>query len=207
MPPLDELDDHLLRDFLTLFVTIDPAGTLSLFLGLTAGMTASRRRRTAVRAIVYSGLILLAFMVGGQMLLNGLGIRLATFQLTGGIVLFLFGLQMIFGSGAGEVKVGVEAEHDLAVFPLAMPSIASPGSIMAVVLLTDNYRFSFTHQAVTAGVLVVVLVITLAAMLLAEPIHRIIGDEGAGILVRVMGLVLAALATEQAIEAITVLVS
>jgi multiple antibiotic resistance protein len=207
MPPLDELDDHLLRDFLTLFVTIDPAGTLSLFLGLTAGMSAPRRRRTAVRAIVYSALILLAFMVGGQVLLNGLGIRLATFQLTGGIVLFLFGLQMIFGTGAGEVTVGVEADHDLAVFPLAMPSIASPGSIMAVVLLTDNYRFSWQHQAVTAGVLGVVLVITLLAMLLAEHIHRVIGDEGAGILVRVMGLILAALATEQAIEAIRVLVS
>lgn len=204
---LDELDDHLLRDFLTLFVTIDPLGTLSLFLGLTAGMTVQRRTRTAVRAIAYSGGILLAFMVGGQMLLTGLGIRLATFQLTGGLVLFLFGLQMIFGTGAGETKTGVEADHDLAVYPLAMPSIASPGSIMAVVLLTDNYRYSFEHQVVTAAVLVSVLGLTLGAMLLASPIHRLIGDEGAGILVRVMGLLLAALATEQVLEAVTILVT
>jgi len=204
---LDELDDHLLRDFLTLFVTIDPLGTLSLFLGLTAGMSTARRRQTAVRAIMYSGGILLAFMVAGQMLLNGLGIRLATFQLTGGLVLFLFGLQMIFGTGAGEASVGVEADHDLAVFPLALPSIASPGSIMAVVLLTDNYRYSFQHQVVTASVLMVVLALTLAAMLMASTIHRFIGDEGAGILVRVMGLLLAALATEQVLEAITILVT
>jgi len=199
------LGDHLVRDFLMLLVTVDPVGTLMVFLGLTAAAKADERRRIALRAVGYSTVILLAFIVGGELLLGGLGIRLASFQLTGGIVLFLFALQMIFGTGVVASGAPPEPGHDIAVFPLALPSIASPGSIMAVVMLTDNHRHSVTDQALTSSVLLLVMAITLGAMLLADRIHRIIGDAGAGISVRVMGLLLAALATEQVLEAITVL--
>ena len=82
-------------------------------------------------------------------------------------------------------------------FPLALPAIASPGAIMAVVLLTDNHRQSIAQQALTAGVLVVILIITLVALLLSRRINRLLGSTGANVLIRVMGLVLAALATEQ----------
>jgi len=201
------LTDHVVRDFLTLLVTVDPVGTLMVFLGLGAGLSAEQRRRVAVRATGYATAILLAFIIGGELLMSGLGIRLASFQLTGGIVLFLFALQMIFGTGVAAFGVQPEAGHDVAVFPLALPSIASPGAIMAVVLLTDNHRHSIADQVLTSSVLLVVLAITLAAMLLADRIHRIIGDAGARLSVRVMGLLLAALATEQVVEAISTLVS
>lgn len=196
--------DHLVRDFLMLLVTVDPIGTLMVFLGLTVAATADERRRIALRAVGYSTVILLAFIVGGELLLGELGIRLASFQLTGGIVLFLFALQMIFGTGV--VALGpAEPGHDVAVFPLALPSIASPGSILAVVMLTDNYRHSILDQGLTSSTLLLVMAITLGTLLLADRIHRVIGDAGASVSVRIMGLLLAALATEQVLEAIALL--
>src|SRR6185369_1215853 len=91
--------DQALRDFVMLFVTIDPVGTLALFVPLTATMALKKRRRVALRAVVFAGAVLLGFLIAGEGLLAAMGIRLPSFQLAGGIVLFLFGLQMVFGSG------------------------------------------------------------------------------------------------------------
>lgn len=189
------------RDFLLFLATIDPVGTLALFVALAGSVPAAARTRTAIRAILYAGGILLAFMVAGQIVLNGLGIRLVSFQLAGSIILFLFGLQMVFGSGAA-VAATPEPGHDVAVFPLAIPSIASPGAIVAAVVLTDNDRFAVADQVITAAVLVAVLAITLAAMLLANPIYRIIGAGGSNILVRLIGILLTSLATEEILSTI-----
>lgn len=200
---VNDMWEHIARDFIILFVTIDPIGTLSLFLAVTASVPADERKRIAVRCTAYSAAILVGFIVGGQFLLSGLGIHLVSFQIAGGIILFLFGLQMVFGSGTEHTGGRPEPHHDIAVFPLAIPSIASPGAIMAVVLLTDNHRFSITEQSITTAVLIVVLGITLVALLLANPIHRVIGRGGANILIRVMGLILASLAVEKVLEAIS----
>ena len=127
------------------------------------------------------------------------------FQLAGGVILFLFGLQMVFGSGVLSSHAVAEPGHDAAVFPLALPGIASPGAITAVVLLTDNHRHSIAEQAVTALVLVVVLVVTFGLLHMADAIHRVLGSTGANVLVRVLGLVLSALATEQIVAGIEAL--
>jgi len=188
---------QILRDFLMLLVTIDPIGTVALFVPLSASLTAAERARTAWKAVIVAGCVLVAFLVAGELILSELGIRLASFQVAGGVILFLFGLQMVFGTGV--MAEGVEAEpgHDIAVFPLALPGIANPGAIMAVVLLTDNHRHSIAQQAVTAGVLFIVLAITLLALLASRRIRQILGGTGANVLIRVMGLLLSALATEQ----------
>jgi multiple antibiotic resistance protein len=189
------------RDFLMLFVTIDPIGTLSLFVPLTSSLTAAGRRRAAVRAVLFGGGILVGFLVVGQVVLNGLGIHLVAFQLAGAVILFLLGLQMVFGTGVA-TPAAPEPGHDVAVFPLAIPSIASPGAIMAVVVLTDNDRFSVLQQTETGVVLLLVLAITLAILLMANAIHRVIGATGANVLVRIMGLLLAALATQEVLESL-----
>lgn len=194
--------DNLLRDFLMLLATIDPVGTLSLFVGVTAGVEDSARRRIAIRAIIYSAVILIAFIVVGQLLLEGLGISLVAFQLSGGIILFLFGTQMIFGTGSTGGSNEGDEDHDVAIFPLAIPSIASPGSILAVVLLTDNNHFTITEQAVTTALLMGVLFLTLMLLLQANRIYRWIGKGGANILTRVMGLILASLAVEMTLEGV-----
>jgi multiple antibiotic resistance protein len=197
--------EQAIRDFLMLLVTIDPIGTLALFVPITTGMNREAQRKTAVRAVAYGGMVLLGFLIAGQIVLSGLGVRLVSFQLAGGIILFILGIQMVFGTGVASGSP--EPNHDVAVFPLALPSIASPGSIMAVVLLTDNHRQSIPQQMATAVVLLLVLIITIAVLLLADPIHRLLGRNGENVLVRVMGLILAALAAEQVVAAIEMLIS
>src|SRR5581483_1188074 len=114
------------RDFLMLFVTIDPIGTVAIFVALTAGRPADAQKRIAMKATVVAGGVLLAFLVAGQILLSELGVRLVSFQVAGGVILFLFGLQMVFGTGVAAEKPA-DGNRDIAVFPLAMPAIASPG--------------------------------------------------------------------------------
>ena len=188
---------QILRDFLMLLVTIDPIGAVALFVPLTASLSDAERTRTAWKAAFIAAVVLLAFLVAGEFLLAELGIRLVSFQVAGGIVLFLFGLQMVFGTGAVAERSTAEAGHDIAVFPLALPGIASPGAIMAVVLLTDNHRQSIAQQAVTAAVLLVVIAITVVALLASRHVIRLLGITGANVIIRVMGLLLTALATEQ----------
>ncbi|MAQ09624.1 MAG: MarC family transcriptional regulator [Gammaproteobacteria bacterium] len=193
--------DRLVSDFLMFVATIDPVGTLALFVGLTAGLAPAQRNRVAFLAIAYSAAILVAFIGVGQVLLGSLGIRLEAFQLAGGIIFFLFGVQMVFGVGAGATGAAPEPGHDVAVFPLAVPSIASPGSILAAVVLTDNRQFSLLDQAMTTGLLLAALALTLVFLLLANRIYAWIGDAGATLMVKVLGLILAALAVEMILGA------
>ena len=84
--------------------------------------------------------------------------------------------------------------NELAVYPLAVPSIASPGAMMAVVLLTDNHRFNLLEQATTTLIMLLVLLITYLLLLAANHIQRVIGSTGAAVISRVMGLILSAVA-------------
>src|SRR6266436_3158135 len=191
------------KDFATIWTTIDPIGNVAIFAGLTAALTRAERRRTALRASVYAAVILVVAVVAGQIILDAIGIRLHSLKVAGGIILFLFALQMLFGrldSNRGSPEPG----RDLAVFPLAVPSIAGPGAIMAVILLTDNDVYSIPQQAQTGVVLLVVLALTYLLLLGSDGILRVIGRPGAAILVRVMGILLAALSVELVLSALGV---
>jgi len=183
------------KDFPTIWATIDPIGNVAIFAGLTASLTRVERRRTALRATVYAAVILVVAVVAGQFILDAIGIHLHSLKVAGGIILFLFGLQILFGrldATAGAPEPG----RDLAVFPLAVPSIAGPGAMMAVILLTDNDVYTVAEQAQTGVVLLVVLLLTYILLLFSDAILRIIGRQGAAILVRVMGIILCSLAVE-----------
>lgn len=194
--------ENILRDALILFATIDPIGSTALFAAVTASMTPERRKKTASKAMLYSFAVLLGSMVLGQLVLSTMGVQLISLQVAGGVILFLFGIQMIFGKEAGNPEEEIEQGHDPAVFPLSVPNIAGPGSIMAVIVLTDNATRSFSEQLMTAGVLMTVLLFTYGLMRAAEPILRVIGRNGAAILVRVMGMLLAALSVELVMDAL-----
>lgn len=193
-----------IRDAAILWTTIDPIGTLALFAAITSTLTKDQRRKTALKAFLYSSAILVGAIVVGQIVLSAMGIRLISLQVSGGIILFLFGLQMIFGSGFAKNSTQGEAGHDIAVFPLAVPSIATPGAIMAVILLTDNNVYSIPMQLGTAFILLVILGVTYLFMLAANPIMKVIGKNGSSILVRVMGMILAALSIELVMEALNI---
>ena len=187
--------EMLLRHFMMMWTTVDPVGNLAIFSALTVSLSQVERRKVALRATVYAGVILIVAVVLGQILLDAIGIHLLSLKLAGGLILFVFSLKMLFGdidSDAGPPKPG----RDIAVFPLAVPSIAGPGTIMAVIVLTDNDVYTITEQALTSLMLLAVLVITCVLFLLSEKVLRLIGRAGASILIRVMGIILAALSVE-----------
>src|SRR5262245_3686358 len=193
----------LFRDFTFIWTTIDPIGNLALFAGLTASMTRDQRRRVARRATTYAAIILIGAVVLGQIILDAMGVHLLSLKLAGGIILFLFSLQMLFGS-MDSPKGSVEEGRDIAIFPLAVPSIAGPGTIMAVIVQTDNDVYTVPEQIATAGVLLLVLLITYAFFLASDAILRVIGRQGASVLVRVMGILLASLSVELVMNALSI---
>lgn len=193
---------QLLQEFITLWVVIDPIGTLPVFLAVTAGMSAGQRRAVAIRAVVVSFVVLTLFIVLGQVVLDALGLALPAFQIAGGIVLFLFALTMIFGHSKPEEEIAeAERVRQTSVFPVAIPSIASPGAMLTVVILTDNDRFAIAHQAMTTALMALVLAATLAILLAASPLLRVIGTTGAAVISRVMGMLLAAVAVDAVLRA------
>lgn len=192
--------DKYVQDALIIWATIDPIGTLAIFVAQTSHMTDIERRRVAIRAIVYATSVLLGAILIGQIILTGMGIRLVSFQLAGGIILFLFGLQMIFGSSSGPMRP--EPDHDIAVFPLAIPATATPGAILAVILLTNNHVFPIAVQAGTALITLGIMAITLTILLFSGRIIAVIGMNGASILTKIMGMLLAALSVELAMNAL-----
>jgi multiple antibiotic resistance protein len=192
---------NILSDFWLLFAAIDPFSTLILFLGLTGKLDRKSRRVLAVKAVVYATVILLVFLAFGQLFFETIGVRLASFQIAGSIILFLFGLQMFF-LPSHETEQEVERVSEMAVFPLAIPSLASPGSILAVILATENSRHPIFEQAITGLVMLLVLAISLSILLAAQTMHRILGATGEKIMIRLSGLILSSLATEFFIEAL-----
>jgi multiple antibiotic resistance protein len=197
-----------LTQLVTLWAVLDPISHLPMFIGATAGLDAAERRRAAGLSVMLAFLILAAFGLAGQFLLHAMGVSLLSFQIAGGIVLFLFALSMVLGDPAhaapqatSDVASRRERVTSLAVYPLATPIIAGPGAMLTMVLLMDNNRFAPNEQAITAGALAVVLAGLLAIFLTAHPIERLIRSGGTQLLRRVMGLLLAALAVNLVLNA------
>ena len=186
---------EMLSTFILLWAVIDPIGTVPVFISATQGRTELERKKIALVAATASAGILIFFLIAGEILLRAMGVPLVAFQIAGGLVLFLFALTMIFGESKpeGELKLCRSVE-DTAIFPLATPSIASPGAIMAAVLLTENAEHSIVQQAVTGVLMLVVITVVYVLMRAAGQIARVIGDGGASLVSRVMGLVLASIA-------------
>ncbi|WP_320823344.1 MarC family protein [Reinekea sp.] len=186
----------ILATFITFFAVIDPIGTIPVFLAVTDKFDQKAKHRIAILAALYSAAILIFFVVIGELVLRALSIPLPAFQISGGIVLFLFALDMIFGDSKpeGEMRL-IEKNHDeTAVFPLAVPSIASPGAMLAAVLLTENSVFSIWEQAQTVVVMLAVILLAYILMLLGGRINKIVGSSGANVVSRIMGMILSSVA-------------
>lgn len=194
---------EVLNTFVLLWVVIDPIGTVPVFISTTSNRTVAERNRIAKIAALSAAGILLFFIAIGEVLLVAMGVPLSAFQIAGGIILFLFALTMIFGESKPEAEVRiVGTPQETAIFPLATPSIASPGAMMAVVLLTENDRHSLSDQTVIAIVMFVVVTITYLLMLFAGTILRLIGSGGASVVSRIMGMILASIAATNVLEGI-----
>jgi len=191
--------------FITFFAVIDPIGTVPVFIAVTDKFDLKTKRRVALLAAVVSAFILLFFIVIGEVILNALAIPLSAFQISGGIVLFLFALNMIFGDSKPEeeIKLCTAAHKETAIFPLAVPSIASPGAMLAAVLLTKNEIFTIWEQMQTAAVMLSVILLVYVLMLLAGFINKLVGSSGASVISRIMGIILSSIAITNILTGLT----
>ena len=195
---------EILSNFIFFFAVIDPIGTVPVYIAVTRSYSDGERRAIALKATLFAFLVLLFFVVAGEPILNAIDIPVEAFQIAGGIVLFLFALTMIFGDSKPEEELRmVRKANETAIFPLAVPSLASPGAMLAAVLLTDNTRYSLVEQAVTIGLILVVLAVALVLMLGATLVHRLIGESGASIVSRVMGMILSSVAVANVLAGVS----
>lgn len=197
--------DSFISDFIFFFAVIDPIGTIPVFIAVTSSFEDSIKKKIALRAALVSAALLVFFVIAGEIILTAIDIPLSAFQIAGGLVLLIFALTMIFGESKPDQELKmVDKASETAIYPLSVPSIASPGAMLAAVMLTENHRYSYLEQALTLAAILSVLVIVLIFMLVASYIHRFIGNSGASIISRVMGLILASVAITNMLDGIKV---
>lgn len=190
----------ILSSFVILLVTIGPVETAVVFASLTAGVHRSQRQSLALRSVAIAGLVLLLFAVSGAQVLSLLHISLPAFRVAGGLLLFLQALTLTFSSpGLSSLKESEKQDAqqpgDIAVFPLAFPMIAGPGSLSAAVLVMGRTAGWIEAVGVIAMILAC-LVLTFGAMRAAEWLIAILGRTGADVVSRVSGILLAGLAVQ-----------
>lgn len=198
-----------LTSFTTFFATIGPVEAAVLFATLTPKMEQAARAAIAIRATAIAGVLLLIFTLFGQPLLDELGVSIAALQVAGGIILLLIALDMIFAKPTSAFKLTqpedeeAQTKDDIAVFPLAMPLLAGPGAMSAGILLAANTDGDPLALATTVGALAAVMVITLALLLLSHQLNRVIGITAQRVLMRVFGILLAAIAVQAVFNGLT----
>ena len=195
------------------FVTIDPVGMVPIYLALTGGMERRARLQAALRGVLIGALILSVFALAGDRALTGLGISMPAFRIAGGLMLLAIGFEMVFERRAkrrndraetikGERARDDSVDDDIGVFPLAVPMIAGPGAIAAVVLQTSQHAGDVTAQLVVGGALASVLAGLLLLLLIASRVAHLLGPTLVTVLSRLLGLLLAALAVQFVIDGV-----
>lgn len=194
--------EHGLRAFTTFFATVGPVDVAALFAVLTAGASAAQRRIIALKGTIIATLLLLAFALFGQGILQFLGITLPALRTAGGILLLLLAIDMVFarpqGMTAPTTAETSEAQQrpDISVFPLATPLVAGPAAMGAAVLLAAEAGDDLLRKGAVILALVAVMMLTLALLLVAAQIHRVLGVTGENVIARVAGVVLTGLAVQ-----------
>jgi len=186
----------------TFFATIGPIDVAAMFAGLTSSASIREKRSIALRGILIAAVILIMFAFLGEVLLASLGISLAALRTSGGILLLLIGIEMVFARPSGatsateEEAMEAQGKGDIAVFPLATPLIAGPGAMGAAILLMAGAEGEVLHQLIVLGSLVAILILTLLCLFIASQLQRILGVTGMHVVSRVFGVLLAALAVQ-----------
>lgn len=185
----------------TFFATIGVADIAFIFAALTKDNTTSERRVFATRGVLVAGAILLFFGFLGHKILDLFGITLPALQTGGGILLMLIAIDMVFARHSGgtgttdEEQAEARKRIDISVFPLALPLLAGPGTISAVILLTTSTKSDLDFWLVLLA-LVTIMAATWVTLLLAIPIQRLLGLTGLAVVSRIIGILLVALSVQ-----------
>jgi len=198
--------DFLKTALVTLLVTLDPPGLAPVFIGLTLGMTPAGKREVGLRASVIAFVILAFFALGGRFVLEALGVTIPAFRIAGGLLLFYIAFDMVFALKAerrSEIvtdAMAIDHIRNVAAFPLAIPLMAGPGSITATMLLADRASGDWLTLAGLLAIVAVAMAVSYVAFLAAERISGLLGTTGNIVATRMLGVVLAALAVQFALD-------
>lgn len=195
---------QLITAFVTLFVVIEPIGMTPIFIALTRGMSVRQRRTIAIRACVTAIGILTAFGLFGQSLLNFVGITIPAFRISGGLLLFLTALDMLFErrTQRREGQAAQDEDHDPSVFPLAMPLLAGPGALTTMILLVGQVKSGWLGVLELHLTMVAVVAVAFALFQIAGPLDRALGRTGNNVITRLLGMLLAALSVQFVIDGV-----
>ncbi|MGL4295316.1 MAG: MarC family protein [Aestuariivirga sp.] len=200
--------DFIASAIATLLVTVDPPALAPIFLSVTRGMNAAERRRVAVRASVIAFVIMAFFGVAGDATLKLLGVSLPAFRIAGGLLLFWIAFEMVFerrnNRKAETAETAITDDHiqNVAAFPLAIPLMAGPGAITAMLLLAGRTQGDVALMSLLLVITAAIIGICLIVFLLADPIARLLGTTGNVVLTRLLGVILAALAVQFLIDGV-----
>lgn len=195
---MTELTAFGILSFTTFFTIINPLGVMPIFMTMTSELDKESRKATAKKAILASFVTVIIFAFTGQVLFKFFGISVNSFRVVGGIIFFLMGMDML-QARLGKVKIQ-ESEiktyvNDISVTPLAIPMICGPGAITNAIVMMEDAK-TLEMQAVLIGAIIVVLGITLAILLSAGKIIKLLGQTGNNVLMRLMGLIIMVIAIE-----------
>ncbi len=182
--------------FVTLFVIIDPVAVAPIFVALTQGMAAAERRAAAIRACAVAAAVLTVFGLFGETILRLAGISLDAFRISGGILLFLIAVEMLFERRTARRRNAASGAHDPSVFPIAVPLIAGPGAMATMVLLASQPGADWAWVAAVHAMMLAVVALTLLLLLAGSRLDRLLGPSGINVLTRLFGILLAALAVQ-----------
>jgi multiple antibiotic resistance protein len=205
------LFDYLSSALVTLLVTLDPPALAPIFISLTRGMTASERRQVAVRASLIAFGILAFFGLGGERLLALLGVGLPAFRISGGLLLFWIAFEMVFErrterkQQTADSAVTQDHIRNVAAFPLAIPLMAGPGAITAVILLAGRASGNFGLLGILVALIALGVASCFLVFMMAERVSRLLGVTGNIVLSRLLGVILAGLAVQFIINGVEAL--
>ena len=202
-----------LTAFATFFAVIGPIDSAVLVASLTPNMSRAERRAVSIKAVSIATVIILLFALVGEPILRRLGVSLAALQTAGGIILFMIALDMTLSKRASpsvltlkestEAENKAEAHAEIAVFPLATPLLAGPGAMTGAIVLAANTKGDAALLAAVVVGILAVMILTLALLLVAQEVHRVIGVTARKVIVRVFGVLLAALAVQMIFNGIS----
>ena len=188
--------------FVTLFVIMDPPGTIPLFLSLTSGRSSAMRKRLAAQAVLVAFVVIVVFALFGQSILNYLGITLPALQAAGGLLLLLVALELLTGQADEPTET---ANVNVALVPLGTPLLAGPGAIVATIVFVQRVDDAWEGAAVALGIVAVHIVLWLF-MRFSVVIIRVIKESGVILITRIAGLLLSAIAVQLVADAVTAFV-
>lgn len=201
-----------LTAFTTFFAVIGPIDSAVLVASLTPNMSRAERRSVSIKAVTIATTIILLFALVGEPILRRLGASLAALQTAGGIILFIIALDMTLSrrpspslltlKESEEAENKADAHAEIAVFPLATPLLAGPGAMTGAIVLAANTRGDPGLLAAVITGILAVMVLTLALLLVAQEVHQMMGVTARKVVVRVFGVLLAALAVQMIFDGI-----